>query len=62
MNINRDHLFWITLATLTAIVLLALVPSAGSQGNLGGSVGLVDALTGAFLIEVGAIAGAKVPK
>lgn len=58
MNINQNHLFYAFIATLVGVILLALV---GNQ-QLGGTLGLIDALTGLLLIEGGAIAGANVPK
>jgi hypothetical protein len=59
MQINRSHLLIFSLATLVAIVVLAIVPGVGTQGDLGGRLGLIDALTGLLLIEGGAIAGAS---
>lgn len=59
MTLNRTHLLIAFALTLVAVVVLAIVPG---QGDLGGRVGLIDALTGLLLLEGGAIAGAQVPK
>ena len=55
---NANHLFYGFLATLGAVVALALF----ADQNLGGSLQVIDALTGLLLIEGGALAGAQVPK
>lgn len=56
--INQNHLLVAFLATLLAAVALVVF----ANGQVGGDLGLTDALTGLLLIEGGAIAGAQVPK
>lgn len=57
--LNRTHLLIAFIATLVAVVALAVLPG---QGDVGGRLSLIDALTGLLLLEGGAIAGAQVPK
>lgn len=58
MRLSGFHLLIAFLATLAAVVVLAL----SSNQQLGGNLGLMDALTGLLLILGGAIAGSEVPK
>lgn len=57
MGINLNHVLVAFLATLVSVVALAIV---GNQ-NLGGTLQVIDALTGLLLIEGGAIAGGQIP-
>jgi hypothetical protein len=57
--VNRTHLLVAFALCLIAVVVLALAPSGG---EVGGRLGLIDALTGLLLIIGGAVAGAQVPK
>lgn len=57
MNLNTNHLFFTTLAVLVALVLMVTVGDATFDRSE-----VVKALTGSFLILVGAIAGAQTPK
>ena len=57
--LNQNHLLIGFITTLTAIVVL-VITTEGAE--LGGRLGIVDALTGLLLILGGAIAGAQVPK
>lgn len=54
---NQNHLLIAFLATLIGVVVLAVT----ANQNLGGTLQVIDALTGLLLIEGGAIAGAQVP-
>jgi hypothetical protein len=53
MNLNATHLLIVTVCTLAAVVALAL----GTDSEVGKNLDVLDGLMGAFLIEVGAIAG-----
>jgi hypothetical protein len=55
---NQNHLLVGFLATLVAVIILAV---QGDQ-NLGGTLQLIDALTGLLLILGGALAGSQVPR
>lgn len=57
--INRTHILVAFVVVLIGVIILALAPSGG---EVGGRLGLIDALTGLLLILGGAIAGAQVPK
>lgn len=57
MGINLNHVLVAFLATLVAVVTLAIV----ANQNLGGTLQVIDALTGLLLIEGGAIAGGQIP-
>lgn len=57
--INRTHILIAFVVVLVAVVVLALAPGGG---DVGGRLGLIDALTGLLLILGGAVAGAQVPK
>lgn len=52
-----SHVLIAFLATLAGVLTLAIV---GNQ-NLGGTLQVIDALTGLLLIEGGAIAGGHIP-
>lgn len=58
MRLNQNHLLIAFALTITAIVVLAI---EGGSGDLGGRLGIIDALTGLLLIEGGALAGSQVP-
>jgi hypothetical protein len=57
MVVNRNHILLAFLADLIAVLILAL---SGDQ-NLGGTLQLIDALTGLLLILGGGVVGAQVP-
>lgn len=58
MRVSQNHLLIAFALTIVAIVVLSI---EGGSGELGGRLGIVDALTGLLLIIGGAIAGSQVP-
>lgn len=56
---TKSHVFFAFLALLLAVIILALAPG---NGDIGGRLGLLDALVGLLLVAGGAVFGTQVPK